>query len=144
MQHNISEALHGLTLSYRKALKSLAAETGILIPVTHIRALKCITNIENCSARDIAQKLRLDKSQVARLVKDLLEQDYIEKAKHPTNNRCQVISLTAAGKGLQQKIDHVDKQARTQMCSGMTQQEIESFIQLTELMKSNLTQYSKD
>ncbi|WP_394179242.1 MarR family winged helix-turn-helix transcriptional regulator [Marinomonas posidonica] len=104
MQHNISEALHGLMLSYRKALKYLATEGGISIPVTHIRALKCITNIENCSARDITQRLRLDKSQVARLVRDLLEQDYIEKDKHPTNNRCQVISLTAAGKGLQKKL----------------------------------------
>ncbi len=144
MQHTISEALHSLILSYRKALKQLAIEAGILLPVTHIRALKCITNIENCSARDIAQKLRLDKSQVARLVKDLIEQDYIEKAKDPTNYRCQVISLTTAGKSLHQKIIRIDTQARTQMCDGMAQQDIEGFIQLTELMKSNLTQYSKD
>ncbi|BFM48246.1 MarR family transcriptional regulator [Marinomonas sp. THO17] len=139
MNASISEALHGLVSSYRTALKTATTNSGIELAITHIRAIKCISKIPNCSARDIAQKLHLDKSQIARLLKDLLQQDYISKDKHPTNRRCQSLNLTDKGYAIYAKIQQIDQQNRQRMCQNIAESELEQFIALANRMKQNLT-----
>ena len=138
MNKSISEALHGVISSYRAALKSAAAKADIELPVTHIRALKCICNMADCSARDIAHRLSLDKSQIARLLKDLHTQGYIYKDQHPVNRRCQSLKLTDKGQALYNKIQSIDQQNRVKMCHGIADAELEQFIQLANRMKDNL------
>ncbi|TYL47799.1 winged helix DNA-binding protein [Marinomonas sp. IMCC 4694] len=84
MNETIGEALHVLTHSYRHLLKEAAQRSGIVLPVSHIRSLKCIGSTNQCRARDICTTLRLDKSQVARILKALLNKGYIAKKSKPS------------------------------------------------------------
>jgi len=138
MKDSIGESLHQLMHHYRHQLREAAVMSGISIPVSHIRSLKCINKIENCNAKDIADKLSLDKSQITRVLKELVSSGYVEKVRSPNNHRSQLLSLTNSGSELLAKITMLDKAAAESMTQNLTDQQIEDFIRISEKMVSNL------
>ena len=140
MKESIGESLHTLMHHYRHQLREAALKSGISIPVSHIRSLKCINKIENCSAKDIADRLSLDKSQITRVLKELVHSGYVEKIRSPDNHRSQLLSLTINGAELLAKVTMLDKAATENMTQNLTEQQIEDFIRISEIMVSNLDQ----
>lgn len=138
MKETIAEALHQLIHGYRNQMRSLSTNSGISIPVNHIRSLKCIDKIPNCNARDITQKLSLDKSQITRILKDLVLEDYVEKHPDPNNHRSQRLTLTKNGKALLIKLTDIQHQSIETMTTGLNDQQIVDFIKISETMISNL------
>ncbi|MBJ7538183.1 MarR family winged helix-turn-helix transcriptional regulator [Marinomonas transparens] len=138
MTDKLGEALHKLIHSYKGKMKQTAIESGIIVPFAHIRALKCIQHIEDCSATDISKRLGLDKSQVARIIKDLLNDHYIEKKQSPNNHRSQLLNLTEAGIEIMDRVQQVDKITRKKMSETLTTEQIENFISTAETMLKNL------
>ncbi|RBP84684.1 MarR family transcriptional regulator [Marinomonas rhizomae] len=140
MKENIGESLHKLMHHYRHQVRETAAKSGILIPVSHIRSLKCINKITNCSAKDIADRLSLDKSQITRVLKELVSSGYVEKIRSPDNHRSQLLSLTKRGSELLTRITMLDRVAAQNMTQNLTDQQIEDFIHISEIMVNNLNQ----
>ena len=140
MKENIGESLHKLMHHYRQQLREAAFKSGISIPVSHIRSLKCINKIEKCSAKDIADRLSLDKSQITRVLKELVQSGYVEKIRSPDNHRSQLLSLTMDGAELLTKITMLERTATENMTQNLTEQQIEDFTRISEIMVSNLDQ----
>ncbi|MBU1296660.1 MAG: MarR family winged helix-turn-helix transcriptional regulator [Gammaproteobacteria bacterium] len=140
MKENIGESLHKLMHHYRHQLREAALKSGISIPVSHIRSLKCINKIEKCSAKDIADRLSLDKSQITRVLKELVQSGYVEKIRSPDNHRSQLLSLTMDGAELLTKITMLERTATENMTQNLTEQQIEDFTRISEIMVSNLDQ----
>lgn len=138
MNAQLGESLHQLMHSYRNQLRKAALDAGVKLSVCQIRSLKCIQSIEHCNASDIANLLALDKSQVARVLKELVKDDLIVKAPCPTNHRRQRLALTPKGESILMKIYTLDEQATQTMTHTMTEQQINEFISLTSIMLSNL------
>lgn len=138
MKETIAEALHQLIHGHRNQMRSLTTSSGISIPVNHIRSLKCIDKIPNCSARDIAHKLSLDKSQITRVLKDLVLEGYVEKNPDPNNHRSQLLTLTKHGETLLIKLTDLHHQSIEVMTAGLSDQQVADFINISETMISNL------
>ncbi|PYF84808.1 MULTISPECIES: MarR family winged helix-turn-helix transcriptional regulator [Marinomonas] len=137
MKENIGESLHRLMHNYRHQIRAAALEADIAMPVTHIRSLKCIDKIHNCSAKDISDKLSLDKSQVTRVLKELLTKSYITKASNPENHRSQLLSLTDSGREQLSRIMMLEHTAVERMTRNLTDHQIEDFIRISNIMISD-------
>lgn len=138
MKDKIGESLHRLVHSYRSQVKDAAIKSGLSIPVSHIRSLKCIKNIENCSATDIASKLLMDKSQITRTLKELVNEGYVEKQTNPSNHRSQLLFLTDSGSALLTHLMTLEESTRNQMTAGLSSQQIDDFILIADTMRHNL------
>ncbi|MBR7888478.1 MarR family transcriptional regulator [Marinomonas sp. A79] len=138
MNTQLGESLHQLMHSYRNQLRIAALEAGIKLPICQIRSLKCINSIEHCNASDISNQLMLDKSQVARVLKELVNEGLISKAPCPTNHRSQRLNLTSKGEKTLLDIRTLDQHAAQTMTQNMTEKQINDFIALTSIMLSNL------
>lgn len=66
------------------------------------------------SPKDVAAKLALDRSYTSRIIKRLTAARLVVKTASPTDSRAIILSLTAAGKTLNQQLDDLsDAQLRT-------------------------------
>ena len=139
MSDNISEVLHTLISTYRSSIKQAVNQSGIDLPVTHIRSLKYIKKIPDCSATDISHRLRLDKSQVTRIIKELFSEGYIDKKPHPSNHRSQTLLLTQLGEEIMNAIHKIDQEMKSKMSLGLTDEQVQGFTVIANIMINNLS-----
>lgn len=139
----IGEALHRLLHAYRRAMRQSYQDAGIALAVSHIRSLKVIHHHqqlpeEPCTAQVIATSLERDKAQIARVVRDLLEDNLIEKHHHPSDRRSQILQLTEKGEATLIHIGEAERQASLRMARGLNEDEMEMFVRLAGAMTDNL------
>ncbi|REG85523.1 MarR family winged helix-turn-helix transcriptional regulator [Marinomonas pollencensis] len=138
MSLNLDESLHRLIHCYKSEIKNAITESNLSLHVGHIRALKCIQRIPNCSAQIISKKMNLDKSQIARIIKELQTKGHIEKHPNPDNHRSQLLVLTEQGKQAIDTITTLDGETSLKMTNGLTEQQIHDFKHYVEIMTKNL------
>jgi DNA-binding MarR family transcriptional regulator len=127
MSDNISEVLHTLISTYRSSIKQAVNQSGIDLPVTHIRSLKCIKEIPDCRATDISHRLRL------------VSKGYIEKKPHPSNHRSQTLLLTQLGEEIMNAIHEIDQEMKSKMSLGLTDEQVQGFTVIADIMINNLS-----
>jgi DNA-binding MarR family transcriptional regulator len=140
---HIGEALHQLLHAYRRSMRQSYQEVGIDLAVAHIRSLKVIHHHqqsaqEPCTARLIAVSIERDKAQIARLVKDLLAAELIEKQDNPEDRRSQFLRLTQTGEAMLARIREAEQRASLRMAQGLSEDEMDSFVRLATAMTDNL------
>lgn len=138
MTSNLGESLHRFIHCYKTVLKNTITSADLGLQISHIRALKCINKTSNCSAQAISQKMMLDKSQVTRIIKELMTKGHIEKYPNPDNYRSQLLILTQTGQKILRDIAHLEDTTSKKMTAGLTDQQIQEFEQLVDIMMSNL------
>ena len=104
----------------------------------HVRVLKIINAKTPCTAIDIANFLDRDKAQVTRLLNTLIAQELIIKQPNPEDKRSQCLSITDAGKEITGQLTEVNKRIFEQMAAGISEQQLESFMAVTDKMMHNL------
>lgn len=139
----MGEALHQLLHAYKRALQQSFLEHGITFGIAHIRSLKMIRAAQlssgsGCTAQQIAARLQRDKAQIARLVKDLLAAELIEKQDNAQDRRSQILRLTPAGEAMYARIQDAERHASQRMATGMSADEVHSFIHLANGITRNL------
>ncbi len=78
------------------------------------RVLMLIAVATPVSPKDVAAKLALDRSYTSRIIKRLTAAQLVIKTTSSTDSRAIILSLTAAGKTLDQQLDDLsDEQLRT-------------------------------
>jgi DNA-binding MarR family transcriptional regulator len=73
-------------------------------------------------------------------LKELVQSGYVEKIRSPDNHRSQLLSLTMDGAELLTKITMLERTATENMTQNLTEQQIEDFTRISEIMVSNLDQ----
>lgn len=136
----IGDALHRLLHAYKRAMRESHAESGIELPIMHIRALKGIARVPNCTAQTIADRMRRDKAQIARAIKDLIADSLIQRHPHPDDQRSQCLRLTPTGQALVERIARNEIQAGLRMAEGLSDAQMQDFVRLAEAMSVNLEQ----
>lgn len=144
MPLSIGESLHRLIHCYKSEMKRSIAESNLSLHISHIRALKCIKRIPNCSAQSISKKMLLDKSQVTRILKELSNAGHIEKRPNPTNHRSQLLALTLSGQEALKQIEGFEHNTIAKMTAGLTERQTEEFSILADIMTGNLNQHKSD
>ncbi|WP_020407498.1 MarR family winged helix-turn-helix transcriptional regulator [Hahella ganghwensis] len=140
---NIGESLHQLLHTYKRAMRQGHQEVGLSLAVSHIRSLKVINHYQKntdeiCTAQTISTRLKLDKAQITRVIKDLLAENLIEKSDNPKDRRSQILRLTNKGVETIKRIKEAEDLAGKRMSEGLQQDEIEEFVRLARIMMDNL------
>ncbi|ANG62775.1 transcriptional regulator [Marinobacterium aestuarii] len=139
----MGEALHQLLHAYKRALQQSFLEHGITFGIAHIRSLKVIRAAQaspesDCTAQQIAARLQRDKAQIARLVKDLLAAELIEKQDNAQDRRSQILRLTPAGEAMYARIQAAERHTSQRMAKGLNEDEVHTFVRLAKGMTRNL------
>lgn len=133
----LSDALHRLMHAYKRQLRAGIQQHQIPLPITHIRALKCICRLPDSTAQSIAQRMNKDKAQITRVLNELMQSGLIEKTENPSDRRSQFLVPTAAGKQMLSKIDLLEKQAAANMTRNLSADELEAFVRIAGVMIEN-------
>ncbi|UTW13097.1 MarR family winged helix-turn-helix transcriptional regulator [Marinobacterium rhizophilum] len=139
----IGEALHQLLHAYKRAMQQSYQAHGIDFGIGHIRSLKVIRAHQAspespCTAQQIVARLQRDKAQIARLVKDLLAAELIDRHDNPDDRRSQILRLTPAGEAMLRRIQDAEQHASLRLSRGLSQDDLHSFIRLAKSMTGNL------
>lgn len=140
MPRSLSEPLHRLVHAYKSELRRTIREHELPLPGTHIRALKGVCRNPQCTAQSIAERMRRDKAQITRVLKDLLEKGLIIRVSNPDDRRSQLLRPTDQGLAIMAQLNDLEAQVTEQMTRDMDEDEVESFIQLAYRMADNLSQ----
>jgi DNA-binding MarR family transcriptional regulator len=104
----------------------------------HVRCIHIIANVNNCTANDIVTKTQRDKAQIARLIKDLIGLNLINKQASEHDKRCFILSLTEQGKVLFDKLLASEQKINNQMCKNLNPQQIKDFLDTAQQMIKNM------
>ncbi|HEX7338986.1 MAG TPA: MarR family winged helix-turn-helix transcriptional regulator [Rhodanobacteraceae bacterium] len=132
------DALHRLLHAYKRAMRDAYAAAGIELPGSHVRVMKAICHLPQCSAHDIVARMRRDKAQITRIVQDLHAAGLIRRHPDPADKRRQILTPTAAGKRMRERITAAEHDAGKRMLHGLPPASVTQFVRLAEAMAANL------
>ncbi|MEZ9198080.1 MarR family winged helix-turn-helix transcriptional regulator [Shewanella sp. 10N.286.54.B9] len=132
------DSLFNLAHTLKRKIHDHLEEMQLGIAPMHVRVLKIINAKTPCTAVDIANFLDRDKAQVTRLLNTLIAQELIIKQPNPEDKRSQCLEVTATGKEITNQITEINKQIFSQMAAGISEQQLESFMAVTDKMMHNL------
>jgi DNA-binding MarR family transcriptional regulator len=138
MHSQIIEHIFTISERYRLTIRNAIHAGELGIGAMHVRSLKIIAATPDCTANHIVTKLGRDKAQVARLVKELISIELIDKFPHPEDKRSQILSLNLKGKKLMEKLQHAQAKIQRQMTQGISAEQQQEFEDVAQRIAENL------
>lgn len=132
------ESMFRLMRSFKSCLSAELEAEGLSIAPMHMKLLKMIAAMDECTAQRIAQAIHRDKAQVNRVVQDLVAQEMIERSPNPADKRSQLLSLSDKGEAALQSMKAVENRVLCRMTHGIEIENQQVFITLAEQLRSNL------
>lgn len=133
---NLFQLVHIL----KRQLHEQVEQLDLPIAPMHVRVIKIISKNSPCTAMDIVNVLDRDKAQVTRLIKTLIEEDFIEKKPNPNDKRSQCLLTTDKGNEVLNKIRAIDTQILDKMTQDVSEEELEAFQLVARKLAENLSQ----
>lgn len=117
-----------LAIAYRRLLMFYSHELQTIgVKAGHMMYICCVCDNPGFSQEQISSFLHVDKSTVAKAVKELLNEGYITRAPNPEFRREFAITPTDKGKRTGKKIDEIKKKGHAFITSQMTDIEVDIF-----------------
>ena len=136
----ISDTIFQLVQSYRHAMRVELQANDLGLNGMHVRCLSFIRQRNQCTANDIVQHFSRDKAQVARLVKEMIGNEWIVKSPNPEDKRSQFLSLTEQGFKLSENINEAQRTIQKKMKKDLTDDELEIFFNVAKILTLNLSE----
>ncbi|WP_076420800.1 MarR family transcriptional regulator [Colwellia sp. UCD-KL20] len=137
----ISDVVFDIIHSYRIAMRSALNASDLGLNYMHVRCLTFINSNEVCTANDIVSYFARDKAQIARLIKEMIDKQWLTKTINLEDKRSQFLSLTEEGKRLVAFILKTQANVHKQMQKDISSQALENFQQTAEAMATNLKMF---
>lgn len=109
----------------------------------HMKSLKIISNIEECTGQKLANFIGRDKAQINRLIKELVLQELLIKTDNPKDKRSQLLELTDSAKELIREFSKVEAELAKVMATDIEPEKIADFILVSQKLKANLENLDK-
>lgn len=134
----LPESFMFLMICYRAEVTKLINQSDTGVSLAQCKVLKVVMMVENCTPMDIARANHLEKAQVTRIVKELIEKDIVNKVANPNDKRSQMLSITEKGLSVMNKIKKLEQSILAKMTEGVSESEIEHFNQIANRFSDNL------
>jgi len=142
VSENIREPLFNLLQSVKRSLRQAYDSTDFGLSPLHYRVLKMVaTRDGQVTAHDIVQQMFIDKAQLARLIKELINLEYVTKLDNPFDKRSYFLGLSPSGAEVVDVLVIAEMKVNELMKKGLSEQDIADFTRLTTLMTQNLNQH---
>jgi DNA-binding MarR family transcriptional regulator len=116
-----------------------AYENELGMTLSDGRCLSVIGAFGPLSVSDLASKSNLDKGQASRAAQSLVEQNFVEKGMSRSDGRGVVLSLTAKGKKLYQRVMALVENRNHEILSNLTSEEQQLLNQLCDRLIDTAT-----
>jgi DNA-binding MarR family transcriptional regulator len=120
---------------YRSASRSYQSRFGI--GVTEWRVLTALAVAPNSTANQLCEIGEIDKAAASRSLKVLEGSGHVAIARHKSDARKRVVTLTPAGRSLYEEILKVAKDRQKRITAGFTAQETDTLIALLSRVREN-------
>jgi DNA-binding MarR family transcriptional regulator len=117
---------------------------GIGLPSSHVRVMKAICHLPQCSAQAIAGRMQRDKSQITRIVNELCTAGLVGRHPDPDDGRRQILTPTPNGKRWRTRVAEAEREAGARMVHGLPKSSVATFVRLAEAMAANLDSPEKE
>lgn len=134
----LREYILSLSQYYRINIRTAVNANELGLNGMHVRCLYVIAHAPDCTANYIVKNMGRDKAQIARLVKEMISKGWIEKQASREDKRSQILSLTASGRQLQQKISLLEQDLESTILNGLSAQDVKDFHRIAGKMLANL------
>ncbi|MEL0659933.1 MarR family transcriptional regulator [Psychromonas arctica] len=134
----IANTLFTLMQSYRVTIRKAINANELGLNAMHVRCLHIIAGNKGCTANDIVNQTQRDKAQIARLVKELIGLNLIDKRASEEDKRSYILSFTVQGNELFNKLLNAEQQVNELMCQNLTPQQIQAFSNVASIMSQNM------
>ena len=136
----LSEALFNLVHAVRNNMKQEIKLLNIDLSPMHLKSLKVISHIDECTGQKLADFMGRDKAQINRLIKELLSQELIIKTDNEKDKRSHLLTLSVKGIEIITLFKTAEKQLFDKMVNNVSAEEVADFIQLSQTLKANLNE----
>lgn len=134
----LSEALFSLVHKVRNNMGHEIKLLALDLSPMHLKSLKVISIIDDCTGQKLADFMGRDKAQINRLIKELVNQALITKTDNEHDKRSQFLVLSVKGREIMKKFKHAEKQVFNKMINDIPPEQIEAFIEVTQKLRNNL------
>jgi len=142
--HNdsISTSVFDIVHSYKMAMRTALNANEIGLNGMSVKCLTFINSSKNCTANDIVLFLNRDKAQIARLLKEIIANDWVIKRANPEDKRSQLLSLTEEGEKLAKLIAVTHEKVYKKMQGNISSEELNAFKQTAAKLAENLQRFN--
>ena len=137
----ITQSILGVFSGFKSALKKEYKKNSLSIAPMHFRALQIIRRNTESTSQMVSDVLNRDKSQIARLIGELVKQGFVESRADSKDKRNRLLSLTPEGERLTKELELVERSVVKQMTKGISRQKLEQFVLVSKLMRENINEY---
>ncbi|QIR15619.1 MarR family winged helix-turn-helix transcriptional regulator [Shewanella aestuarii] len=137
----ITDSIFSIMTAYRLAMRSTLKANEIGLNAMHVKCLTFINKSRQCTANDIVNYFGRDKAQVARLIKEMIDNQWLTKSANPDDKRSQILSLTKEGIALAELISSTQNEVHQHMQQHLSAVEIAAFVSTAEVILANLQTY---
>lgn len=134
----INEALFNLIHTVRHRMTEKIKALGLDLSPMHLKSLKIISMIEECTGQKLTEFMGRDKAQINRLIKALVQEELVIKTENEHDGRSYVLSLSSRGEDVIKLFNDIESKVFTNMVRDVPPEEIEHFVQLASQFKNNL------
>ncbi len=124
LDRTITHRLHTLS-KITDRVSQVAYETDAGIPFSEGRCLAAIGSFSPLSVNDLAQRANLNKGQASRAAQSLVDQGLVRKEASATDGRGVVLTLTAKGERIWQRLMQVIERRNAEIVSCLDALEIQ-------------------
>lgn len=136
----LSEALFNLVHAVRNNMKQEIKLLNIDLSPMHLKSLKVISRIDDCTGQKLADFMGRDKAQINRLIKELLSQELIIKTDNEKDKRSHLLTLSVKGIEIITLFKTAEKQLFDKMVNNVSAEKIADFIALSQTLRANLNE----
>ena len=136
----LSEALFNLVHAVRNNMKQEIKLLAIDLSPMHLKSLKVISLIDDCTGQKLADFMGRDKAQINRLIKELLSQELITKTDNEKDKRSHILTLSIKGNEIIALFRTAEKQLFDKMVNNVSAEKISDFIELSQTLRENLNE----
>ncbi|WP_158966468.1 MarR family winged helix-turn-helix transcriptional regulator [Paraglaciecola sp. L3A3] len=134
----LSEVLFSLFHNVRNNISQQVKLLDLDVSPMHMKSLKVISTIEDCTGQKLADFMGRDKAQVNRLLKELVSQELVIKTENKNDGRSQILSLSSRGREFMGKFKQIESQVFNAMVKDIAPEDIENFTRLAKIFRHNL------
>lgn len=127
-----------ITYRISRLQNSLNAQAGHVLgklsdlTLTEWRILYILRSMSTATMSQIVHESRLDKAQISRSIKALVEKGYIASAQDEQDQRRQLLSATAKGRAIKDKILPIMMRRQEAMTEGLSDKDIDTFLRILD------------
>lgn len=134
----IGETLFELIHTVRNNILHKVKMLNLDLTPMHLKSLKVISKVEQCTGQKLASVMGRDKAQINRLIKELVAQALVLKKDHVQDKRSQILVLTPAGQAIMKTFKQAEKEVFEKMLADVPHSQLTAFVETAEKLKANL------